>query len=396
MDKKQKREYIQFFEEFSQTAIFKKGLGIEYANDPEIISYYACGGNALIFKEQLASNNFMKMVDRLVSNDQISKNYTRSELIHGIIRYFVAEDSEKDAEKLLNHLNKVDKKKWFLFLPVYGFEVDEPITFEKIEFIPKNKVVEKINEVRSSTFEDNFIKRIEKTTKNTMALVTVKSFSKNQAVVIAKNVLRKYLNIFRIFIGSKSGAFNVSVEDTIAFPSHSIIFNDEESTLNSMISGATRPVKLNDPFFSQTKYIEYLLKLEDENSKKSDIQKRLFLGSQLLGEAFLEFDMSTRFLKSMMAIEAMLQVKGEPTKDISLKAAYVLTSDISEAMEVYKNFNMLYDLRSRIAHGEDITLGKFDEYLVMDYASILLTRIIDQDYENFKSLEDYIFERKLR
>lgn len=97
-----------------------------------------------------------------------------------------------------------------------------------------------------------------------------------------------------------------------------------------------------------------------------------------------------------MAVEAMIQVKGEPTKDISLKAAYLMSNDINDVKEIYKNFNMLYDLRSRIAHGEEINFGKYEEYLVMDYATNLLTDLIDEDYDNFQVLEDYIFERKLR
>lgn len=229
-----------------------------------------------------------------------------------------------------------------------------------------------------------------------MAVVAVKSSSKKQAEAIAKSILRKYLNIFRIFIGSKNRSYNVSEDDIITFLSQSIVYDREKTTINNGFVGATKAVQLNDNFFSKSKYIQYLLKLEDENRSRSDIEKRLFLGSQLLGEAFLENSKSTRFLKTMMAVEAMIQVKGEPTKDISLKAAYLMSNDINDVKEIYKNFNMLYDLRSRIAHGEEINFGKYEEYLVMDYATNLLTDLIDEDYDNFQVLEDYIFERKLR
>ncbi|MGJ0707463.1 hypothetical protein, partial [Enterococcus avium] len=372
------------------------GIGFEYSNDPKVTSFYSKDGNVLIFKEQSASNNFIKMVDQLVSDSVIYRNYSRSELINTIIQFFAIEKDEKTANMLLDFLKKIDRQKWFVVLPVYGFEVVEQITFEKIEFIPPKKLIERINEDKEIPISSDSTKRIEAMSKKAMAVVAVKSSSKKQAEAIAKSILRKYLNIFRIFIGSKNRSYNVSEDDIITFLSQSIVYDREKTTINNGFVGATKAVQLNDNFFSKSKYIQYLLKLEDENRSRSDIEKRLFLGSQLLGEAFLENSKSTRFLKTMMAVEAMIQVKGEPTKDISLKAAYLMSNDINDVKEIYKNFNMLYDLRSRIAHGEEINFGKYEEYLVMDYATNLLTDLIDEDYDNFQVLEDYIFERKLR
>ncbi|MBO0455895.1 hypothetical protein JZO77_03980 [Enterococcus hulanensis] len=396
INKKQNKDYQIFFEEFKKTAIWDKGIGFEYSNDPKVTSFYSKDGNVLIFKEQSASNNFIKMVDQLVSDSMIYRNYSRSELINTIIQFFAVEKDEKTANMLLDFLKKIDRQKWFVVLPVYGFEVVEKITFKKIEFIPPKKLIERINEDKEIPISSDSTKRIEAMSKKAMAIVAVKSSSKKQAEAIAKSILRKYLNIFRIFIGSKNRSYNVSEDDIITFLSQSIVFDREKTTINNGFIGATKAVQLNNNFFSESKYIQYLLKLEDENRSRSDIEKRLFLGSQLLGEAFLENSKSTRFLKTMMAVEAMIQVKGEPTKDISLKAAYLMSNDINDVKEIYKNFNMLYDLRSRIAHGEEINFGKYEEYLVMDYATNLLTDLIDEDYDNFQVLEDYIFERKLR
>ena len=193
INKKQNKDYQIFFEEFKKTAIWDKGIGFEYSNDPKVTSFYSKDGNVLIFKEQSASNNFIKMVDQLVSDSVIYRNYSRSELINTIIQFFAIEKDEKTANMLLDFLKKIDRQKWFVVLPVYGFEVVEQITFEKIEFIPPKKLIERINEDKEIPISSDSTKRIEAMSKKAMAVVAVKSSSKKQAEAIAKSILRKYL-----------------------------------------------------------------------------------------------------------------------------------------------------------------------------------------------------------
>lgn len=394
MNKSEYNLYEKHFQTFVETAKWETDIPVNSINDPDVSTVYSCGLTSLVLPELESSNNFMKMLDKLMLDEVINRNYTRSELINKIISAFSDNSFSMASNDLYNTLKQVEKEKYYCIMPVYGFVVTEPVIFGDVMFAPGTKsnslIAEKINISLTETMK----KHIEKISYNTVALICIKSASKKKVIEISEEMLRKYLNIFRVFIGSKSRNYNISVENSIRYESQSVVFNEEKITFNNQIKGAYQSVPLNDSYFTTSKYISLLIELLDVNKKKSNIEKRLSIGVQLLGEAFLESDTSTRFLKSMMAIEALIQVKGESTKEISLKAAYLLGNTQEETQDIYRSFNKLYDLRSRIAHGEIIQIGKYEEYLVLDYTSTLLVTLIDRNYENFEEFEQFIFNRK--
>lgn len=394
MNKREYNLYEKHFQTFVETAKWETDIPVNSINDPDVSTVYSCGVTSLVLPELESSNNFMKMLDKLMLDEVINRNYTRSELINKIISAFSDNSFSMASNDLYNTLKQVEKEKYYCIMPVYGFVVTEPVVFGNVMFAPGTKsnslIAEKINISLTETMK----KHIEKISYNTVALMCIKSSSKKKAIEISEEMLRKYLNIFRVFIGSKSRNYNISVENSIRYESQSVVFNEEKITFNNQIKGAYQSVLLNDSYFTTSKYISLLIELLDVNKKKSNIEKRLSIGVQLLGEAFLESDTPTRFLKSMMAIEALIQVKGESTKEISLKAAYLLGSTQEETQDIYRSFNKLYDLRSRIAHGEIIQIGKYEEYLVLDYTSTLLVTLIDRNYENFEEFEQFVFNRK--
>lgn len=390
----EEREYSSLFESFTKSATLEVGSGFEYIDDEEILSMYNEKGFVLLLREQKTVNVFIKLIDKLLLEDVINKNYTRSELIKAFILFFEGELAGKSAKDLISNLKNITNTTRFCLIPIYGINVNDSVTFEKITIVPGINIIEVITKEHGDI--DKHTKKIlNENSKMTFALLKIKSQSKKRASEIAEDILRRYLNVIRVFIGSKSRKSNVSVDDSIRFLSRSIVFDSEQITLHNRIVGSSHPIRLDDSFFTKSKYIAYLLKLEDVNMKRTDIQKRLFLGSQLLGESFLESNLPTRFLKAIMSVEAMIQTKGESTKDISFKGAYILEENSEDRQNIYKDFNKLYDLRSKIAHGESVKIGMFEEYLAMDYATNIMVNLIDKDFLSYTEFETFIFERKM-
>lgn len=166
--------------------------------------------------------------------------------------------------------------------------------------------------------------------------------------------------------------------------------------VNTQSQGAIYPVKLDDPFFKSSSAIEYLLNLENPLKKITNLEKRLFSSCQLVGESFLEVDRSTRFLKAIMSIEALIQVQGNTVTDIAFKLAHLLGKDPIGREKLFKDFKNLYNIRSLVAHGEDNQFGVYEEMLAIDLALNLIVTLIESDFKTFEDVEKYVRKKQFQ
>lgn len=407
MNEKLKKKTNNLFNIFTNDSLkIEKSSGFEYiGKDKDIAGFHSFANNTLVLTTMNDSINFMKFIDSLMEDDFIKKNYLRKEIIDEIICYYSNTDTEvertsRSLDNLLKVIKEVNKQEYICVIPIFGIEIQENITFNnKVTFLNYKNIDEYISTYSSDfkSIEKNFGDEYFLTENDEVAIISVKSNSKYVALELARKTIKSYLNIFRIFLGSKNGRFNLAVDKNIFSFSTSLVIGKDNIYINNKNTGAMYKVDLSHDVFS-TNYVDYLLSLEDIQKIRSDVEKRLFLGSQLIGEALLENDRNTRFMKTMMAIEALIQAKGDSTTDLSFKVINLLESENNEEerKNLYKSFKDLYELRSLVAHGENSQLGLYSEYLSIDIAINLITVLIDKKFKSFEEVESFVKERQFK
>jgi len=132
----------------------------------------------------------------------------------------------------------------------------------------------------------------------------------------------------------------------------------------------------------------------------NDMQRRIKSAMQWLGKASVDPVLSRKFLQAMIAIEALLEDKGNGSTivdQISTAACFILKENMEDRLALKKTIKRMYNLRSRIVHdgAEQVTWKEFNLLYTINNQIIqaLLTRDELKTVNDISNLNKWLKEK---
>ncbi|BBM22200.1 hypothetical protein GA516_10365 [Lactobacillus pentosus] len=133
----------------------------------------------------------------------------------------------------------------------------------------------------------------------------------------------------------------------------------------------------------------------------NDMQRRIKSAMQWLGKASVDPVLSRKFLQAMIAIEALLEDKGNGSTivdQISTAVCFILKENVEDRLTLKKTIKSMYNLRSRIVHdgAEQVTWEEFNLLYTINNQIIqaLLTQDELKKITNISDLQEWLETRK--
>lgn len=360
--------------------------GAKIMNDS--VSFFHGDYGVINIKSIYGNAAFLKLQTLLTSDTFIFTNYTEKEIKDIIVKLISIDELDKELLQIeIKAFKNVKKEKFIVFLPVYGIEIEEEIQFGNFVFHNTNSLENKLKEIKT---EKDIAIVIDKFGGNNFIEGTVKTRSKERAPELIQGKVTTLMNIIRFFIGSRKNTANINILRGSVEISKSLVIGieNETLTLNNKLIGPSRPVTLEDAHFSDNPVLEMFISNSFSEKKKSEIEKRLALGVQWVGESLNEQNEAMRFLKIFFAFEAILQVKAEnQTEKMAELICFLLEDEKEKRLNLKNDFKELYNVRSRLSHGEIESVREYDIYYSYDLIYGLIDKIVD-NLESFKTLDD--------
>ncbi|MBO0419091.1 hypothetical protein JZO80_02870 [Vagococcus fluvialis] len=397
MDKKLLGEIITELIQLKSNSLYEADLAEGFNKINNSISFFMDSNGMIIISNTVGNAAFIKLQSLLVKDTFIFKNYTDKEIKNFIVKLIsINEIDEKSILAEIKIFKNVEKEKFVVFLPVYGIEIKKEIQFGNFIFHNADSFKTRIKDICP---EQN-INLIMKTFENDYFIEgTVKTRSEKSASEIIQYEVTKLLNIIRFFICSKENKANINIMNSSIQLSKSLVAGIEKKTLslNSEYLVSSNPVTLEVDHFSNNPTLTMFINNTLGNTHKTEIEKRLNLAVQWIGESLNEQNDSMKFLKIFFAFESILQVKADnQTEKMAEFICFLLEDKKEKRLELKKNFKKLYNIRSRISHGEIESVSKFDIYYSYDLIYGLINVIVT-NLDKFNTLDDisnYVDEKK--
>jgi len=340
--------------------------------------------------ENNSYNDFLELKEKLYTDDQIYRNYTLKEIDIKLVSLLI--EQEKTSESILNSILDINNKKteYEYYIPIYGVQITEKTEFKNITFIDKNEMLS----ITSKKHKNNIVLE---NLNEVYAHTKIKTASKKRGYELARKKIDRLLHILNFFVNPLTDKINMSTNNDISFFSNAIITNGEEITKSSTLEGQVIPIdltkykRIEDPTFDK------LLNLFGSEGKKSNIEKRVLQGISWLGKSYLQKEYQYKFVQVITSIEALIQTEGSnTTKNMAEITALILKDNYSERLKMFKLFKHLYNIRSRIIHGEHTEIQYTELKDAYSIANSLLVYLLKKAGEitNINELNEYIEKLK--
>lgn len=343
---------------------------------------------AIVFSNNNGNTSYLKLISLFKDIDIISKNYTEKEIKNFIVSLVYLENLDVESLKTeISKMKDIQKNIYIVFFPVYGIEIDKETKSGEFIFHTKDSLKKRITFLNSDIKIDELEIRL---MGNVFIECKVKTRSKERAPELIEEKIGIFFNILRFFIASKSNTNNISLENNQNIISINLVIdsNGGNLRLNQSKDMFNNPIVLKDEHLSQNEQLSFFIEIQFANRKKTEMEKRLALGIQWIGESMNEINPKMKFLKLFFAFESLIQVKSENQTDkMAELLAFLLKGNSDERKKVKKDFKNLYSIRSNIAHGEVEKVSQFDLYYAYDLIYGLVSIILG-NINNFKTLDD--------
>lgn len=214
--------------------------------------------------------------------------------------------------------------------------------------------------------------------------VSVTARSSEKALELADAMFARFESTMRFVIGSSSEIWEVGVLRFSGLRYHqSWAFAEDGSVqANASSKGAWNPLNLSDPYFIaantwHSKIWEFL-----SDPRPTELQRRILLAVDWLGQAHGESSRAVAFLKGAIALEIVFThsektiINASILSQISESIALLIATEAGERRDVESRMKKLYAQRSAIAHSGDSDVSERDLVELMMVGRSVIKRLI--------------------
>jgi hypothetical protein len=134
-----------------------------------------------------------------------------------------------------------------------------------------------------------------------------------------------------------------------------------------------------------------LLKLKTPN----ELQKRVILALEWLGQAYRENSPQNSFLKAVISLEIVFTHNEDSIITLSIlyqiceSAALILGSNTDERIQIEKEIKKIYSKRSAIVHAGNDSIDLLMLMDILNYSSCIILKLLnDSEYKNAKTVKE--------
>ena len=136
-------------------------------------------------------------------------------------------------------------------------------------------------------------------------------------------------------------------------------------------------VTISDNYFSADEFGHSYIWEILSSDNLTEIQNRIIVAVDWLGEAMLDDSSSSTLLKAAIALEALLGFeKNNIAKTLSENAAQILCSSVQSRLYVEDKIRTLYGARSSVVHGRSSSNHEVDAQELLDYCAECVARFL--------------------
>jgi len=299
-------------------------------------------------------------------------------------------------KKMFDEMYNKEIKTYSVFSDVYGIHLENnskiySVSVFNIYYWPIAKTeIEKRTEANHDVLWGN-------RKYNYLIETAVEAADDEKAIELATSLFEKFQYFMHIAIGKKEKRFNITINlEKSVYAKHTLLLCNGDlinsTSLENMID--TIPI---DKYLSDDnpnygfEAMWNLLKLKEP----TELQKRLILALEWLGQAYRDNSLQISFIKAAISLEIIFTYNEDTIitpsilHQISENAALILGNNVEECIQIEREIKKLYGKRSSIVHAGN---SDIDIEMIMDilnYSSnIILVLLNKKEYQNIKSIKE--------
>jgi hypothetical protein len=175
------------------------------------------------------------------------------------------------------------------------------------------------------------------------------------------------------------------------------------SSINST-HGSLEPIPINDPYFtsSNTGFDRMWAAMASE--EPTELQRRLLLAIEWIGQSYNEVSLSSAFIKSAIALEILFTrdinafIDKSVVGQLSESIALLLGKDVEMRLDIESRFKKLYGVRSQIAHKGKTDVSQEDLLSIRHLSKTVVIKLMTtpsiRDLDSAVQLYEYLRKQK--
>ena len=237
---------------------------------------------------------------------------------------------------------------------------------------------------------------------NYLIETTTKARHIDKAIEKADILFEKFELALRYAIGFDSYRFEVGVLNYQGWRHRrAYIFSRDGSASNSLSGhGSFELISIDDPYFSSADAGFDRMWETMTSSDITELQKRLLLAIEWIGQSYNEISPSSSFLKSAIALEILFThnektlINSSILSQIAESIALILGRNLEERIKIESEVKKLYSMRSAIAHAGKTQVAQEDLFTIFHLSRAVVMKLMTnnslRDLKSISAVHTYI------
>jgi hypothetical protein len=227
--------------------------------------------------------------------------------------------------------------------------------------------------------------------------IKVKARDFTKAYELSDKYFTSFENIIHIIIGYPDNAYCVTIlSSDIGLVGQCIAYS-KNLGIGSKSQGwkrFLRPVTLDDVYFSDDEFLPLYQLILNEN--RTELQQRLYMAANWLGQAIRSNEIVDGYLKSIISLEILLStnIDGVITPSITYQfsesIALLLGKTVEQRLAIEKEVKDMYGKRSGIVHSGNTKIERIDFLKSCQYSRNVLFELLTEPKYNVGSIKDVL------
>jgi hypothetical protein len=232
---------------------------------------------------------------------------------------------------------------------------------------------------------------------NYLVGLTILAREADMAIEKADLLFEKFELAIKFAIGHDSERFEVGVLNYRGSRRDSAFTFGEDGSISSLHNrrGASEDIPIDNPFFSDSSTGFDLIWSWLASSKTTELQKRLLLAIEWIGQSYSEISPASAFLKSAIALEILFThdqktiINSSILSQISENVALLLGDDLETRLGIEREVKKLYSMRSAIAHAGKMEVTQESLLSIFKISrSVVIKLLTNRTLRDLKSISD--------
>ncbi|MCX5862131.1 MAG: HEPN domain-containing protein [Deltaproteobacteria bacterium] len=212
----------------------------------------------------------------------------------------------------------------------------------------------------------------------------IKARHHEKALEIADRLFEKFELLLRFAIGFNANRFEVGVLNYQGWRHRRAYIFSKDGSASSSHSGhgAYKPIPIDDPYFVSTEAGFDLMWAALASTNTTELQKRVLLAIEWIGQSYNELSPPSAFLKAAIALEILFSqdektiINASILSRIAESVALILGDCSAKRLKIEKEMKKLYSMRSAIAHAGKSEIAQEDLLTIFYFSSTVVMKVM--------------------